>query len=244
MPNRRWGSESLKHTLLNRSWTDGPHLIAYIQRSWFRFEISFCEDNPVCPVFWPERYTPASEQRADKLNQIQVNIIRAETQSGERGLDLCKWTETWAPLESKVFQKSWRNTSVAGGISCFQTSFVGQRWTDMTIARRGPVIRHMPALNVIMFWRRLLVHICFSDGPFARSQVARRRAKPLEHVGKNLGQFWVIHSLHLHPQLARDFGGRITDFLPKIFSNFANYCLCSCSTRLRIPAGGLVSRLL
>lgn len=140
-------------------------------------------------LFRPECYTPASEQRTDTLNQIQVNIIQVETQSGERGLDLCKWTEKWAPLESKVFQKSWRNTSVAGGISHFQTSFTGQRWTDMTIVRRGLVIRHMPALNVIMFWRRLLVHIYFSDGPFARSEVARQRAKPLEHVGKNLGQF-------------------------------------------------------
>lgn len=140
-------------------------------------------------LFRPERYTPAPEQAPDTLNQIQVNIIRVETQSGERGLDLWKWTETWAPLESKVFQKSWRNTSVAGGISCFQTSSTGQRWTDMTIARRGLVIQHMPALNVITFWRRLLVHIYFSDGPFARPEVARRRAKPLEHVGKNLGQF-------------------------------------------------------
>lgn len=177
---------SLKHTLQNKldGWTsfNGLHSQELVP---------FVKITPYVQlkVFWPERYTPASEQRADTLNQIQVNIIRVEAQSGERGLDLCKWTETWAPLESKVFQKSWRNTSVAGGISRFQTSFTGQRWTDMTIARRGLVIRHMPALNVIMFWRRLLLHIYFSDGPFARSQVPCRRAKPLEHVGKKLGQF-------------------------------------------------------
>lgn len=27
------------------------------------------------------------------LNKIQVNIIPVETKSGEKGLDLCEWTE-------------------------------------------------------------------------------------------------------------------------------------------------------
>lgn len=153
-------------------------------------------------------------------NIIQVNIILAETQSSEKGLDLCKWTETWASLE----HKSWKNAAVADEISCFQTSFMGQSWPKWQLHMQQLVIQHMSALNKIAFCRWLLVCVYFWNGHLStvqRKKQLNTRAhwEPFRSVASN-SLFMSLSSTCLHIFCRGGGGGGGSCFLLKIFSQF------------------------
>lgn len=114
--------------------------------------------------------------------------------------------------------------------------------TEMTIAHRL-VIQHMPALNIITFWRQLLVHIYFWDCHLSTVQSSKWLCLKLwAHVWNNLGSCKQFTPYVFILTLPLTFG-RITGFLLKIFSQFVKFCLCSCNTQLHIPAGKLIPLL-
>lgn len=145
-------------------------------------------------------------RRTATLNYMRVNIIRVETQSVERGPDICKWTETWPSLDLERFtsrkKKNYKKKNPAHTKKkiqqllqtksvCSRPHWKGRSWLKWQLRDTGSVIQHMPALNVITFWWRGAgggwVHIYFASVTWTAQRSKCLCFKWREQVGNDAG---------------------------------------------------------